>query len=113
MEEDIKKLEKLIQDCKECKFATCEQCEISYTEVKAIQNLIARNKELEKNYINPSKARISYYDTKKGTQVVIEGFVPKSKIKELKEKVHNKLDENGITRGYQIIIDEYFEELLD
>ena len=47
MEEDIKILETQIQACKECKFATCEQCEISYTEVKAIENLIARNKELE------------------------------------------------------------------
>ena len=55
----------------------------------ALENLIKRYKELEKenaeiknNYINPSKARISYYDTKKGTEVVIEGFIPKSKIKE-------------------------------
>lgn len=48
MPEDINKLQKFIDNCKNCKFATCEQCEISYTEVKAIENLIARYKELEK-----------------------------------------------------------------
>ena len=27
-------------------------------------------------------------------------------------KIHNLLDQNGITRAYQIIIDKYFEDLL-
>lgn len=40
-------------------------------------------------------------------------YIPKQKIKELKEKIHNTLDNNGITRAYQIKIDEYFEELLE
>ena len=38
--------------------------------------------------------------------------IPKQVIKELKEKIHNTLDKNGITRGYQLKIDEYFDELL-
>ena len=60
---------------------------------EAISNLIAENKELkEKNkkikqeYINPNKARISYFDYKKRTNVVIEGFIPKSKVEEI---IHN------------------------
>lgn len=39
-------------------------------------------------------------------------FIPKEKIIILKEKIHNVLDRNGITRTYQIAIDEQFEKLL-
>lgn len=34
------------------------------------------------------------------------------KIQELKENIHNILDKNGITRAYQIAIDEQFEKIL-
>lgn len=104
MEEDIEELEKLIKLRKEkCKgkieFDTC------IVGTKAIEHLIARNKELkdkcielsttidalktdnkelEENYINPSKARFTYFDNGKGTKVVIEGFIPKSKVEELR-----------------------------
>ena len=43
----------------------------------------------------------------------LRNSVHKDKIRELKEKIHNALDNNGITRAYQIKIDEYFEELLE
>ena len=43
----------------------------------------------------------------------LRNSVHKDKIRELKEKIHNDLDNNGITRAYQIKIDEYFEELLE
>lgn len=67
-----------------------------FDEVKqAIKNLIKGYRELEKNYINPSKARISYYDTKKGTEVVIEGFIPKSKLQEKKEELETKKKKYG------------------
>lgn len=59
-------------------------------DLKELRNLIARNKDLEKNYINPNKARISYFDKGKGTKVVIEGFIPKSKVK---EKIDSKFKE--------------------
>lgn len=55
-----------------------------------IMAILNENAELKKNYINPSKARMLYCNTKKGTEVVIEGFVPKSKIKEKKEEEHQK-----------------------
>lgn len=45
---DIEILEELIQRCKECKFACCEQCEINWKEVQAIENLIKENKKLKK-----------------------------------------------------------------
>ena len=56
----------------------------------AWEDMKEENEELRKNYINPSKARISYYDTKKGTEVVIEGFIPKSKVKELHKEYYEK-----------------------
>ena len=47
IEDDIKKVNNLIERCKECKFAACEQCEISYTEVKAIAHILAEREELK------------------------------------------------------------------
>ena len=41
-----------------------------------------------------------------------EIFISKDEIKELREKIHQALDVNGITRAYQLIIDDYFEKLL-
>lgn len=39
-------------------------------------------------------------------------LISKDKIKKLKELVHKTLDDNGITRGYQLTIDNYFKVLL-
>jgi hypothetical protein len=47
-EEDIKKLNRLIEGCKECKFAACEQCEINWTEVQAIEHILAEREEDKK-----------------------------------------------------------------
>lgn len=93
MEEDIKLLESQIQTCKECKFATCEQCEISWREVKAIENLKARNKKLE--YENKTlKGFVSsiYNETPE------EDYIPKSKVKEKIEELVNKID--GTNKGF-------------
>lgn len=53
----------------------------------------------------------------KSTQVIKkyirDNYISKSKIRESKQSIHNTLDENGITRGYQQIIDKYFDELLE
>lgn len=35
------------------------------------------------------------------------------KNKELQQKIHKELDKNAITRAYQLIIDDYFKELLE
>ena len=40
-------------------------------------------------------------------------YISKTKVKELKEKVHGLLDYNAVSRGYQLIIDKEFEELLE
>lgn len=46
-EVEIDKLEKLIDRCNECKFATCENCEINWTEVQAIKGLLDLYKNLK------------------------------------------------------------------
>ena len=83
LEEMLKNTKTNRRGNKEIKF------EVNSNYYTAILNLIAENKELkEKNkkikqeYINPNKARISYFDHKKRTNVVIEGFIPKSKVEE-------------------------------
>lgn len=65
--------------------------------LKAIRNLLdlynkekeknkeleEKNKKLEHEYINPSRARFSYYDNTKGMKIVINGFTANSKLKEI------------------------------
>ena len=70
-DKDIKILETQIQACKKCKFATCEQCEISYKEVRVIENLIARNKKIEALLEDIDW----YFKNQK------DNYIPKSKIK--------------------------------
>lgn len=46
-EEEEERIQKLLS-CNECKFATCEQCEISYTDKKLIKEYISKKeKEVE------------------------------------------------------------------
>ena len=46
-------------------------------------------------------------------EFVEKNYVTKFGVILLKKKIHELLDENGITRGYQLIIDGYFNELLE
>lgn len=56
-------VDELISRCKECKFATCEQCEINWNEIQAIEKVIRvlqiENSQLKAdmktNYINKTK----------------------------------------------------------
>lgn len=49
-DEATEKLKQLVARCKECKFATCENCEINWNEVKAIETILDLYKqEKEKN----------------------------------------------------------------
>lgn len=47
IDEDIKTLEELINNCEECKFATCEQCEINWRKVQAIKNVLNEVKDYQ------------------------------------------------------------------
>lgn len=49
-DEATEKLKRLVARCKECKFATCENCEINWNEAQAIETILdLYQKEKEKN----------------------------------------------------------------
>lgn len=48
-----------------------------------------------------------------GTMDLYRNWINRSKVEELRKKIHDYLDTNGITRAYQISIDRYFMELLE
>lgn len=48
-----------------------------------------------------------------GTMDLYRNWINRSKVEELRKKIHDDLDTNGITRAYQISIDRYFMELLE
>lgn len=61
-EGDISRMEKIIHLCDDCKFATCEQCEINYGDVYAIKHLYEENKKQQKEIENSvSKDKIEEY----------------------------------------------------
>ena len=81
-------------------------------EITAIENLIQENKELKEHlqkYYNGELYTANQLKNIEENQK--KYFINKSKVKELKEKIHNLLDNNGITRAYQLEIDKYFEDL--
>lgn len=96
LEEDIKILEDLFYDDESFEPNGYVEIFLHKNEQEAIKHLIARNKELEQNYINPSKARFTYFDNGKGTKVVVEGFIPKSKVRELLKEI----DEANFDEGW-------------
>lgn len=70
-EEEIKTIENIINRCSECKFATCENCEISWNEIKVIKKLLVKYK-LCKKQVNDTFDR---------------GWIHKDKIKEKIEEL--------------------------
>lgn len=59
----IDTLSRLIDRCKECKFATCENCEISWNEVQSIKGLLdLYNKEKEKREIAEENHKVLSLD---------------------------------------------------
>jgi len=95
MEEDIKRIKDLIETCKECKLHECINCEISWTEVQAIENLIKGYKELEERNIYLVNER------KKLEELLFmsnENYIEKSKAREKVIEIKNKpVKDNCIT----------------
>ena len=75
-------------------------CYFEEVPAEAIENLIQENKELKEK-------------AKNTMGLIGANYIHKDKVKELGEQVHSKLDNNAITRGYQIIIDEMFSKILE
>ena len=92
IDKTIKAIERILQD-----YTRQKQINEEYQKIN--EELREKVKESE-NYINPSKARISYFDTKKGANVVIEGFIPKQKIKDKIEELKYRADRIAGTYQY-------------
>ena len=87
-EEDIKKLNSLIEGCKECKFAACEQCEINWTEVQAIEHILAE-READKKKIDELEKE-NHKILENGLDVIKDSIAKQTvrdKIKELKNNL--------------------------
>ena len=48
IDKDIKRIECLIEKCKQCKLNACITCDICWSEVQAIENLLSRLKTVER-----------------------------------------------------------------
>ena len=84
IEDDIKRCKEIISKCDDCKFATCEQCEINWTDIQAIKIILGNlealcdmqksaDRELEK------ARRINEEHKKENGEL-------REKVKELKDK---------------------------
>lgn len=107
-EKAIKLLKEITEKCDNCKFATCEQCEISLTEVQAIKWVLN-----------------DYEDLKKHFEIVDHECFRLEKEDIRKDMIINKMAEwingNDDTFGYGTLknintedkVKQYFEELIN
>ncbi len=47
-----------------------------------------------------------------GTMDLYDNWINRDEIEKLRNRIHQELDSNGITRAYQLQVDRYFQELL-
>lgn len=94
MEQDIEKVERLIERCNECKLKECINCEISWTEVQAIKKLYKAYKELEEENENEFKRGFftKVAENKANTLKIESQVIPKSLIKETIEELKNRIE---------------------
>ena len=83
MEEDIKRIECLIERCKQCKLNACITCDICWSEVQAIENIVKRYKELEEE----NKQLQAF-----GDFYMKNDYIPISVIQNKKDKLKEVLD---------------------
>lgn len=88
-EEEFKKLKQLCNECNECSFPTCEQCEISYSDIQAIKVLLDKYNN-QKEEIERFKNAEEY--AKLGKETLLDTIhKQKEEIEELKEINHSLL----------------------
>ena len=82
-DEATEKLKELVIRCKECKFATCENCEINWKEVQAIETLLDLYKqEKEKNKrLNIEAQATAFMDCNKDTETLMRVLLKQRQIK--------------------------------
>lgn len=99
-----------IGKCKECKPYMLSTTTRRYG--KTVQQAINLIDQLDKDV--PLNKIYGIQRIRKGCFVILkEEYISLKCFVNLKEKIHNALDENGFSRAYQAIIDEYFNEILN
>ena len=107
IEEDIKRLNNIIKKCDECKFATCEQCEINWTDVQPIKTVLgnlealcdmqrSENKEneiLKEKVKELEKALLKVKDRNTTLFITCRNSIPKQKIKDKIEELNKQEQE--------------------
>lgn len=123
IEEDIEILSRIRNDyheCKKnCKEFTSNVTTINREEYEAIEHILSdykkvlkENEQLRTEVNRLKEEKEQYKNDYFNLYEQNKQYIHYSKIEGLAEKIHNKLDKNGITRAYQTIIDSYFDEVL-
>ena len=95
MKEDIKRIECLIERCKQCKLNACITCDICWSEVQAIENLL-------KGYKEEKDLRIHYENSLDNMERL---YIDKDKVKEKIEeydKQRIKMEKDDIGVGFTL-----------
>lgn len=96
--EGIKRIEHLIERCNECKLNACITCDICWSEVQAIENLLTRYKEMKENIGKEHTLGYSQgvYDCSEAWKETI-----KEKIEEY-EKQRIKMEKDDVGVGFTL-----------
>lgn len=117
MKKDIEILERIINRCRECKFAACETCEIVWNEVKALENLIKRYKELEENKEKLKEDNEAMFREQAYLEEKIRNSILKSKIEEKIKDLESKKDIKDNTtytfKELEEVVIQVLQELLE
>lgn len=87
-------------------------CEWVYNFLSDYKKVLKENEQLRTEVNSLKEEKEQYKNDYFNLYEQNKQYIHYSKIEGLAEKIHNKLDKNGITRAYQTIIDSYFDEVL-
>ena len=110
MEEELKRIECLIERCNQCKLNACITCDICWSEVQAIENLLARNKELEEEV----DSLVKQYEHQGA--IMVNEYMLLSQIKELfvpKIKIRQQINQIKMNAEYDCIYKYDDREVID
>ena len=131
-QESKNRLEKIVEKCEECKFATCEQCEINWSDVQAISIVLGNldaafnmyesaereNKRLRKK-VKQLKEENEVY-VLNGNNVALEiyiknKYIPKQKIKDKVKELKQLIErtKNDDQYSHEIPLYEHDIQILE
>lgn len=102
---DIKRIQRLIERCNKCKLKQCENCEISWNDVKAIEEILKYIEDLEKtNEYQAELINDTYinYNDLEFTRIKRRNRELEQEIEELKKKPVNDISKQIINEEIDI-----------